>query len=137
VALREVATAFYRARQEHSGAGLLVAPLIAFFVTAVLLSNADGSRPYFEAVSQIIPLLVVALVIEGDTYGQEIKCYDCSATEDWTGWSRALTGLARESDAQFGVGLTAGGVVALVISVLVPLKAETQGIRSEPNRNSS
>jgi hypothetical protein len=65
VALREVAAAFIElGKKTFWGRPSWLLPLIAF-LTAVLLSNADGSMPYFEAVSQIIPLLVVALVIEG------------------------------------------------------------------------
>jgi hypothetical protein len=51
------------------GAAAVVAP-VAAFILAVLLTNGHAQEEYFEAVSQIIPVLLLALAIEQRYFNQ-------------------------------------------------------------------
>jgi hypothetical protein len=45
------------------GVGAIAAPLVAYAVTAILV-DGHAKKEYFEAVSQILPVLLLALAIE-------------------------------------------------------------------------
>jgi hypothetical protein len=51
------------------GAAAVVAP-VAAFILAVLLTHGHAQEEYFEAVSQIIPVLLLALAIEQRYFNQ-------------------------------------------------------------------
>lgn len=128
--------------------GVLASPLASFVVAAVLVEGRRGSIPYFEAVAQIIPLLIVALVIEARYLSprpQLVRMLPIFSRYQWVmrGYVRVYTAmtfflvvasevialkvLANQHPTEKGLIATAGGLaagtVALVVSVaLLPWK---------------